>query len=87
VPVTEQTPYARAREQIGEAIQASAELTDLEHELLDQVPLSRDARDALWLFAWDAIERRDRHSAPWRWHWTEARAGVDQSSGVHVVGG
>lgn len=66
--VTEQTPYRRAREQIAEAIQASAKLKDLEHELLDQLSLSRDARDALWLFAWDAIERRDRHSAPRRWH-------------------
>jgi hypothetical protein len=68
VPVTEQTPFRRAHEQLAEAIQASAELKDLEHELLDQLPLSRDARDALWLFAWATIDRRDRHRAPRRWH-------------------
>ena len=66
--VTEQTPYRRAREQIGEAVAASTELKDLEHDLLDQLPLSRDARDALWLFAWATIERRDRHNAPRRRH-------------------
>ena len=64
----ERMSFRRAREQIAETVEAGADLEDLENGLFERVALSRDARDALWLFAWGAIERReDRNSAQtWR---------------------
>ena len=63
----ERFSFRRARQQIVEAIEAGADLEDLENGLLDRFPLSRDARDALWLFAWQAIERRERPSSAQAW--------------------
>lgn len=66
--VVERIAFASARDLIAEAVAAGAALEDLEAEMLDRLTLSRDARDALWLFAWAAIERRDscRSAPPWR---------------------
>ena len=63
----ERTSFQRAREQIIEAVQIGADLEDLEHGLLDRLALSHDSRDALWLLAWGAIDRREsRNSAQTR---------------------
>lgn len=65
--VVERIAFASARDLIAEAVAAGAALEDLEAEMLDRLTLSRDARDALWLFAWQAIERRERPSPPQAW--------------------
>jgi hypothetical protein len=59
----ERISFSRAREHVSEAVEAGAGLEDLEHGLLDRLALSRDARDALWLFAWETIERRESRSS------------------------
>lgn len=65
--VVERIAFASARDLIAEAVAAGAALEDLEAEMLDRLTLSRDARDALWLFAWQAIERRERPSLAQAW--------------------
>lgn len=60
--VIEPTAFQRARESILAAVDAGAALEDLEHSL-DHLMLPSDSRDALWLVAWAAIERRDRRAA------------------------
>jgi hypothetical protein len=60
--VDQRIAFERAREELAVAIEAGSALEDVEGEL-EHVPVSRDARDALWLLAWDAIERRDSHHA------------------------
>lgn len=60
--VDQRSAFARAREQLAEAVKAGSALEDVEGEL-EHVPVSREARDALWLLAWDAIERRESHYA------------------------
>jgi hypothetical protein len=52
-----ETPVRRLRAQIESAMAEGATLTDVEDEILDDVPASTDARDALWLFAWGISER------------------------------
>ena len=60
--VDQRSAFERAREQLAENIAAGAALEDVEGKL-ERAPVSRDARDALWLLAWDAVERRERHHA------------------------
>lgn len=56
----QRSTFRRAHERLVEAVEAGATLADVEPEL-EHVPVSRGARDALWLLAWHAFERRERH--------------------------
>jgi hypothetical protein len=53
-------PTRRIRAQIDAALAHGVTLADIEHEILDRPGVSEDARSALWLYAWGAVERRDR---------------------------
>ena len=44
------------RERVAEAVDDGATLDDVEQELLVPAPVSSDARDALWLYAWNLRE-------------------------------
>ena len=57
--------YADARELVVAAVEAGATLEELEQEVFERLALGGDARDALWLLAWEAIERRQQHRR-WR---------------------
>jgi hypothetical protein len=46
-----------ARRRIADALARGATLAEVEDRVIDRLALSRDARDALWLFAWSAVER------------------------------
>lgn len=52
-------PTSRLREEIARAARAGANLEELEHAFIEGAPLSREQRDALWLYAWSLAERRD----------------------------
>lgn len=54
--LTQGIAYGHARDLIADAVQAGTTLEQLETEI-DRLPLGRDARDALWLYAWNATER------------------------------
>jgi hypothetical protein len=56
-----------ARAAIAEAIEDGAEMDELEHGLIGERALSRERRDALWLFAWAHVERREL--GRWRREW------------------
>ena len=60
-------PMRVARRQIAEALAAGVPFTDVEAGI-ERRALSRDARDALWLYAWSCVERRqlDRWALAWR---------------------
>jgi hypothetical protein len=60
--VDQRSAFERTRAQLAETIEAGAALEDVEGKL-ERVPVRRDARDALWLLAWHAIERRERRHA------------------------
>jgi hypothetical protein len=51
-------PSPRARQAIEEAVRNGALLRDIERDLVDPAAVDADARAALWLFAWGAVERR-----------------------------
>ena len=44
------------RERVAEAVDDGATLEEVEEEVLRQAPVSLDARDALWLYAWNLQE-------------------------------
>ena len=44
------------RERVAEAVDEGATLDDVERHLLEPAPVSHDARDALWLYAWNLRE-------------------------------
>jgi hypothetical protein len=48
----------RARAEIAEAVDAGAPISELEGPMITERPLSREQRDALWLYAWSEVERR-----------------------------
>jgi hypothetical protein len=47
-----------AREQVASAVHDGRSLRDIDRGLIEPQALSRDARDALWLYAWTTLERR-----------------------------
>lgn len=44
------------REQVAEAVDHGASLDEVEESLLRPAPVSHEARDALWLYAWNLRE-------------------------------
>jgi hypothetical protein len=44
------------RERVAEAVDEGATLDDVERHLLEPAPVTTDARDALWLYAWNLRE-------------------------------
>ena len=44
------------RERVAEAVDDGATLDEVENEVLDDAPVTGDARDALWLYAWNLQE-------------------------------
>ena len=44
------------RERVAEAVDDGATLDEVEQELLAPAPVSGEARDALWLYAWNLRE-------------------------------
>ena len=44
------------RERVAEAVDDGATLDEVEEEVLRQAPVSHDARDAMWLYAWTLQE-------------------------------
>jgi len=44
---------------VDELVAGGAPLREIEREVIDSAPLGEDARDALWLYAWGCVERRD----------------------------
>ena len=51
------------RVEIDEMVDAGASLREIEHEVIEQAPLSEDARAALWLYTWGSLERRSQRPA------------------------
>jgi len=39
-------------------VRDGAKLTEIERDLVEPAPVDADARAALWLYAWGAVERR-----------------------------
>jgi hypothetical protein len=48
------------RERVAAAVDDGATLDEVEHEVLDDAPVSGDVRDALWLYAWTLREQAQR---------------------------
>ena len=48
------------REQVAEAVDDGATLDEVETDVLDNAPVTGEARDALWLYAWNLRERAQR---------------------------
>ena len=48
------------REQVAEAVDDGASLDEVETVVLDNSPVTGDARDALWLYAWNLREQAQR---------------------------
>ena len=48
------------REQVAEAVDDGATLDEVEADVLDNAPVTGDARDAMWLYAWNLRERSQR---------------------------
>jgi len=46
-------------EQVAEAVDAGADLHEVEARVIDGAPVEPEARDALWLYAWGLLERDD----------------------------
>jgi hypothetical protein len=59
---------ALANNPIGEAVASAATLADVDRRLIGRRELSRDARDAMWRFAWTSVERRQirRWARAWK---------------------
>ena len=51
------------KEKVEEAVGEGADLQEVETRLIDDAPVDRESRDALWLYAWGLLER-DRESGP-----------------------
>jgi hypothetical protein len=51
------------RERVAEAVEDGATLDEVEAELLAPAPVSAEARDALWLYAWNLREGAQRPPA------------------------
>lgn len=51
---------AAIRRDIRHAVHDGRTLSEIEHTVLDAMPLPADSRDALWLYAWSLTWRRDR---------------------------
>ena len=51
-------PSRGARDAIEAAVRDGAMLAEIERELVEPAPVDADARAALWLYAWGAVERR-----------------------------
>jgi len=45
------------RDQVAEALDEGAPLEDVERDVIRRAPVSRELRDALWLYAWNLAER------------------------------
>jgi hypothetical protein len=50
------------RSDIRSAVARGESLASIETRVLAGVPVPRDARDALWLYAWSLTWRRDRRA-------------------------
>ena len=48
------------REQVAEAIDDGATLDQVETDVLDNAPVTGEALDALWLYAWNLREQAQR---------------------------
>jgi hypothetical protein len=44
------------REKVAEAVDEGADLEELESNVIDPAPVDPEARDALWLYAWNLLE-------------------------------
>jgi hypothetical protein len=51
------TRYGDARGRVAAAIRGGAGLKAIDRDVIEQQPMSRDARDALWLYAWATMEQ------------------------------
>jgi len=45
------------REQVAEALDDGAPLEAVDRDVIRHAPVSRELRDALWLYAWNLAER------------------------------
>lgn len=63
----EERSMRSAYKQVKRALDTGATLDDVAEEI-EHRPLSRDARDALWLYAWTLVERSQIRAwtRPWR---------------------
>jgi len=48
------------RAQVAEAVDDGATLDEVEADVLDDAPVTGEARDALWLYAWNLREQAQR---------------------------
>jgi hypothetical protein len=48
------------RERVAEAVDDGATLDEVETHVLDNAPVTGEARDALWLYAWNLREQAQR---------------------------
>ena len=48
------------RERVAEAVDDGATLAEVEADVLDDAPVTGEARDALWLYAWNLREQAHR---------------------------
>ena len=48
------------REKVEEAVDEGAGLEELEARFIDPAPVDAESRDALWLYAWNLLERDER---------------------------
>lgn len=48
------------RAQVAEAVDDGATLDEVEAGVLDNAPVTGDARDAMWLYAWNLREQAQR---------------------------
>ena len=51
------------KEQVAEAVGEGADLNEVEERVIEHAPVEREARDALWLYAWGLLER-DEDTGP-----------------------
>jgi len=51
-------PSRLLRDAVEAAVRAGDTLDEIERDIVHDAALSPDARSALWLYAWGAIERR-----------------------------
>ena len=48
------------RAQVAEAVDDGATLAEVEADVLDNAPVTGEARDAMWLYAWNLREQAQR---------------------------
>ena len=48
------------KERVAEAVDDGATLDEVEAEVLERAPVTGEARDALWLYAWNLREQAQR---------------------------